>query len=314
MQSSHPVRLNKFISNTGLCSRREADKLIDEHQVKINGRLADTGMQVRDGDQVTVRGKLLKPKPKAVYLAYNKPVGITCTTDRQIIGNIVDAVNYRGRIFPVGRLDKASEGLIFLTNDGDIVNKILRAGNAHEKEYIVSVDKPVSDGFIKKMAAGVPILGTVTQPCKVRQISANSFNIVLTQGLNRQIRRMAEFLGYNVTKLKRIRIMNVRLNDLPTGQWRELNSAEMQTIENLLQHSDKTEAASIGSNAKPATKKSAPRAATSGKAAAKKPAVKTPAANSKGYKKDKPQTQVKGRSEKTGGRQGRQKTPPRKIR
>lgn len=241
MESSRVgTRLNKFISDTGICSRREADELIDEHQVKINGKIANTGMLVYEGDQVTVKGKLLKPKPRAVYIAYNKPVGITCTTDREVVGNIIDAVNYRGRIFPIGRLDKPSEGLIFLTNDGDIVNKILRGGNAHEKEYIVSVDKPITEGFVKKMAAGVPILGTITKPCKVRQISPNTFNIILTQGLNRQIRRMAEVLGYNVTKLKRTRIMNVKLGDLPLGQWRELNSEEMKVIEGMLQGSSKT--------------------------------------------------------------------------
>jgi 23S rRNA pseudouridine2604 synthase len=180
-----------------------------------------------------------------VYLAYHKPVGITCTTERDVAGNIVDAVNYRERVFPIGRLDKPSEGLIFLTNNGDIVNKILRAGNAHEKEYVVAVNKNIDANFLKKMASGVPILDTVTQPCKIKQLSVNSFNIVLTQGLNRQIRRMTEYLGYEVTRLKRVRIMNIRLDDLKAGQWRELNESEMAQIESLLVGSSKTEEASL---------------------------------------------------------------------
>ncbi|HEY7775359.1 MAG TPA: pseudouridine synthase, partial [Kineobactrum sp.] len=209
------IRLNKFISDTGACSRREADRLIDEGLVRINGRVAEIGVRVVAGDSVSVRGKLLKANPKAVYLAYNKPVGITSTTDQAVAGNIVDAVNYRkGRIFPIGRLDKPSEGLILLTNDGNIVNKILRAGNAHEKEYVVSVDKPINPEFLARMAGGVPILDTVTQPCKIRQLSAKSFNITLTQGMNRQIRRMTEYLGYNVVRLKRVRVMNIRLDGL----------------------------------------------------------------------------------------------------
>jgi len=239
------TRINKFISETGICSRREADALVEQGAVQINGRLAQMGDRVGTQDQVKVRGKPLRQKPRAVYLAYHKPVGITCTTERDVAGNIVDAVNYRERIFPIGRLDKPSEGLIFLTNDGDIVNKILRAGNAHEKEYVVTVDKNIDANFMRRMANGVPILDTVTQPCQIKQLSASSFNIVLTQGLNRQIRRMTEYLGYDVTRLKRVRIMNIRLGDLKPGQWRELNETEMAQIETLLVGSSKTEEASL---------------------------------------------------------------------
>ncbi|SDM27697.1 23S rRNA pseudouridine2604 synthase [Modicisalibacter muralis] len=238
------TRLNKYISETGIVSRREADRLIEEGAVKVNGRKAEMGMRVSDDDRITVRGKPLRAKPKAVYIAYNKPVGITCTTDPTVAGNIVDAVKYPQRIFPIGRLDKPSQGLILLTNDGDIVNKILRAGNAHEKEYRVSVDKPIGTDFVKRMAAGIPILGTVTRPCQVKQTGSNSFSIVLTQGLNRQIRRMTEYLGYNVTHLKRVRLMNIGLGKLAVGQWRELSPTEMGVLDGMLSHSSKTEEAS----------------------------------------------------------------------
>jgi 23S rRNA pseudouridine2604 synthase len=234
------TRLNKYISETGMCSRREADRLIEQGRVRVNGRVAAMGERVTATDSVAVNGKPLRARPRAVYLAYNKPPGITCTTDRAVPGNIIDALAYRARIFPVGRLDKASEGLILLTNDGDIVNKILRAGNAHEKEYVVSVDKAIDEEFLRRMAAGVPILGTTTRRCRVRRLSANSFNIVLTQGMNRQIRRMSEYLGYNVTRLKRVRVMNIRLGGLKSGQWRELGAAERTLIESLLKGSSKT--------------------------------------------------------------------------
>ena len=234
------TRLNKYISDTGMCSRREADRLIEQGRVRINGRVATMGERVSATDRVAVNGKPLRARPRAVYLAYNKPPGITCTTDRAVPGNIIDALAYRSRIFPVGRLDKVSEGLILLTNDGDIVNKILRAGNAHEKEYVVSVDRPFDGDFLRRMAAGVPILGTVTRRCKVRQLSASSFNIVLTQGMNRQIRRMTEFLGYEVTRLRRVRVMNIRLGALKCGQWRELTRSEQSLIESLLKDSSKT--------------------------------------------------------------------------
>ena len=237
MSETNLVRLNKFISDTGYCSRREADALIAAGKVTVNGQSAEMGLKVSAGDTVLVDGKPLKNKPKRVYIAYHKPVGITCTTERKVAGNIIDALKYPERIFPIGRLDKPSEGLIFLTNDGDIVNKVLRAGNAHEKEYVVTVNKPITEHFIKRMSQGVPILDTVTLPCKVRQVSRNTFNIILTQGLNRQIRRMAEFLGYEVVKLKRTRIMHVRLAELKVGQWRLLDAYEVAELEQLVQHS-----------------------------------------------------------------------------
>jgi 23S rRNA pseudouridine2604 synthase len=237
MSEASLIRLNKFISDTGYCSRREADALIAAGKVTVNGQSAEMGLKVSVADTVLVDGKPLKNKPKRVYIAYHKPVGITCTTERKVAGNIIDALKYPERIFPIGRLDKPSEGLIFLTNDGDIVNKVLRAGNAHEKEYVVTVNKPITEQFIKRMSQGVPILDTVTLPCKVRQVSRNTFNIILTQGLNRQIRRMAEFLGYEVLKLKRTRIMHVRLAELKVGQWRLLDKYEVAELEQLVQHS-----------------------------------------------------------------------------
>jgi 23S rRNA pseudouridine2604 synthase len=241
-------RLNKFISDTGYCSRREADRLIENGLVSVNGTTALVGTKVTEQDQVLVEGKPLKAKPKRVYLAYHKPVGITCTTERHIQGNIIDAVRYPERIFPIGRLDKPSEGLIFLTNDGDIVNKILRAGNAHEKEYVVTVNKPISARFIKQMSQGVPILDTVTQPCSVQQRSKQSFSIILTQGLNRQIRRMCEYLGYEVVTLKRSRIMHIRLAGLKPGQWRLLDDIEIKMLEQQLLNSSKTAESQNGDN------------------------------------------------------------------
>ncbi|MBU5486221.1 23S rRNA pseudouridine(2604) synthase RluF [Clostridium sp. MSJ-11] len=239
------IRINKFISEKGICSRREADKLIELGKVTINGKLAITGSKVYAGDDVKLNGKTIGQKPKSVYLALNKPVGIVCTTDKKEKNNIVNFINYPERIFHIGRLDKDSEGLIFLTNDGDIVNKILRAGNNHEKEYIVTVDRPITGDFIKKMSSGVEILNTVTKPCKIYKEGRNVFRIILTQGLNRQIRRMCEALGYNVIKLKRIRIMNVTLSGLPIGKWRYLTENELHTILKLVEDSSKTEEASI---------------------------------------------------------------------
>lgn len=237
-------RLNKYISETGFCSRREADKLIADNKVKINGVIPELGTKVMPGDVVTVKGKTITAAPEnksdRVYIAYNKPIGITCTTEKDVKGNIVDAINHKQRIFPIGRLDKPSEGLIFLTSDGDIVNKILRAENAHEKEYVVSVDKPLNDRFKKRMEKGIPILGTVTKPCKVKILGPKKFSIILTQGLNRQIRRMCEYLDYEVTKLKRTRIMNVSLDKLKVGQWRDLTEQEMKTLNKALSHSSKT--------------------------------------------------------------------------
>ncbi|MEG0308874.1 MAG: 23S rRNA pseudouridine(2604) synthase RluF [Clostridium sp.] len=234
------IRLNKYISDSGICSRREADKFIETGNVSINGVKALIGTKVTINDTVVVNGKTIKPKSNKVYIALNKPIGITCTTETHVKGNIINFINYPERIFPIGRLDKPSEGLIFLTNDGDMVNKILRAGNNHEKEYIVSVDKPITPDFIKSMGSGIPILDTITKPCSVKRINKFSFNIILTQGLNRQIRRMCEYLGYSVTSLKRIRIMNVSLNNIPTGKWRHLTSEEMSTILNLTSNSKKT--------------------------------------------------------------------------
>ncbi|MGU8580526.1 23S rRNA pseudouridine(2604) synthase RluF [Clostridium perfringens] len=239
------VRLNKYISETGFCSRREADKLIEQGRVKIDGLKATTGMKVSKGQSVSIDGKPLKVENELVYIALNKPVGITCTTESKIKGNIVDFINHEKRIFPIGRLDKDSQGLIFMTNDGDIVNKILRAGNNHEKEYIVTVNKPITDEFIKGMSNGVPILGTVTKKCLVKKESKNSFRIILTQGLNRQIRRMCEYFGYEVKKLERIRIMNVSLGNLKIGSWRYLTKKELAEINRLTENSSKTEEASI---------------------------------------------------------------------
>lgn len=239
------VRLNKYISETGFCSRREADKLIEQGRVKIDGVKATTGIKVSKGQSVSIDGKPLKVENELVYIALNKPVGITCTTESKIKGNIVDFINHEKRIFPIGRLDKDSQGLIFMTNDGDIVNKILRAGNNHEKEYIVTVNKPITDEFVKGMSNGVPILGTVTKKCLVKKESKNSFRIILTQGLNRQIRRMCEYFGYEVKKLERIRIMNVSLGNLKMGSWRYLTKKELDEINRLTENSSKTEEASI---------------------------------------------------------------------
>ena len=235
------TRINKYISETGFCSRREADKLIEQGRVKINGAIPEMGTKVSDGDKVEIDGKPLKIKEPHIYIAFYKPPGITSTTDLKDKDNIIDFINHRKRIFPIGRLDKPSEGLLFLTNDGDIVNKILRAGNNHEKEYIVSVDKRITPEFISKMGNGVSILETVTQKCFVEKLDNTSFKIILTQGLNRQIRRMCEELDYKVTKLKRVRIMNVTLDGLSSGKWRYLSEEEMDTINKLVANSVKTE-------------------------------------------------------------------------
>ncbi|MBL4939663.1 MAG: 23S rRNA pseudouridine(2604) synthase RluF [Lutibacter sp.] len=243
-KNEHSINLNKFISSTGICSRREAEKFIVEGRVTINGKTTKLGNRVFDGDVVKVNGQLLKSKPKTLYIAFNKPIGIVCTTDSKERKNIVKYINHPERLFPIGRLDKPSQGLIFLTNDGDIVNKILRAGNNHEKEYIVTVDKKITPDFITKMGNGIPILGTVTKKCTVEKINDFSFKIILTQGLNRQIRRMCEYLEYEVSKLSRTRIMNVNLENLKIGDWRELSSTEMQLINSMISTSSKTEEAS----------------------------------------------------------------------
>jgi len=239
------TRINKFLSESGFCSRREADKLIDQGRVTINGVIPEMGTKISTNDEVRVDGKLVREKrEKRVYLAFNKPVGIECTTNLEVRDNIVDYINYHERIFPIGRLDKASEGLIFMTNDGDIVNKILRARNNHEKEYIVTVNRPITDRFIDRMANGIPILETVTRKCKVEQISKYVFRIILTQGLNRQIRRMCEYLDYEVTSLKRTRIININL-DVLVGRYRELTDAEILQLNQLIEPSSKTEEASL---------------------------------------------------------------------
>jgi pseudouridine synthase len=237
------IRLNKYISDSGFCSRREADKLIEQKRVRINGVVPELGTKVLPQDKVTVDGRgvgaVAANKSDRIYIAYHKPVGITCTTERHVRGNIIDAIGHKERIFPIGRLDKPSEGLIFLTSDGDIVNKILRARNNHEKEYLVSVNRPITNDFLKKMRSGVPILDTITRECEVEQIDKNRFRIILTQGLNRQIRRMCEYLDYKVTKLKRVRIMNIKL-DIPIGKWRYLSDSEMDEINRLISSSSKT--------------------------------------------------------------------------
>jgi len=235
------TRINKYLSEIGFCSRRAADKLIDAGRITINGEVPAMGTKVTPDDIVRVDGKVVSSSnEKPVYLAFNKPIGIVCTTDTQVEkDNIIDYINYPTRIFPIGRLDKPSEGLIFLTNDGDIVNKILRARNNHEKEYLVTVDREITLEFIRRMANGIPILDTITRKCEVVKVSKYKFKIVLTQGLNRQIRRMCEYLDYDVVKLKRVRIMNVTL-DIPVGKWRDLTEEELKEIHTLVADSSKT--------------------------------------------------------------------------
>lgn len=242
------TRLNKYLSEVGYCSRREADRLIDEGRVTVNGAVPEMGTKVTEEDEIRVNGELIVNKEEEnVYLAFYKPVGIECTTNTTVRDNIVDYINYPTRIFPVGRLDKDSEGLILMTNDGDIVNKILRQKNNHEKEYIVTVNKPITERFIQRMGAGVPILDTVTKKCRIEQISKTVFRIFLTQGLNRQIRRMCEYFDYDVVALKRIRIINISL-DVPVGKYRDLTKAELDELNRLIEPSVMTEEASLNSN------------------------------------------------------------------
>ncbi len=224
------MRLNKFLGESGTCSRREADQWIEAGRVTVNGTRAVLGTQVAEGDVVLVDGQPLRERPTRVYIALNKPAGVECTTDREVPDNIVDFVGHRERVFPIGRLDKDSEGLILLTNDGDVVNTVLRAEHEHEKEYVVAVDRPLTPAFLAGMARGVPILDTVTNPCTLTQVGRNTFRIVLTQGLNRQIRRMCEHFGYTVRSLQRVRIMHVRLGDLPLGRWRNLTPVEIRGL------------------------------------------------------------------------------------
>ncbi len=233
-------RLNKAISDSGYCSRRKADELIERGVVTLNDQPVQLGDRVMPGDVIKIHGKVIGAPKNDVYLMLNKPVGITCTTDQRVKGNVVDFINFPERIFHVGRLDKPSEGLLLMTNDGDIVNKILRAGNRHEKEYIVRVDRPINPDFVQRMSRGIPILETVTKPCTVERLSRFVFRIVLVQGLNRQIRRMCEYLNYEVIALKRVRIMNLTMGDLPNGQWRHLTPEEIEGLQESLIDSDNT--------------------------------------------------------------------------
>jgi len=269
------MRLNQFISERGLCSRREADKFIERGLVFINKRKATIGDQVKVGDKVRVNGTELEPREgeDIVFIALNKPVGITSTTEENVHDNIVHFVNHSKRIFPVGRLDKDSQGLIFLTNNGDIINKILRAGNNHEKEYLVTVNKPLTPEMISGMAKGVPILGVNTKKCKVIQEATQVFRITLIQGLNRQIRRMCEHFGYEVTKLERVRIMNIGLKGLPVGEWRDLTESEMEIIYNLLEDSSNED---VRKSSKTATPKKPKTASSSHPPKSKKPYLSSP--------------------------------------
>ena len=233
------MRINKYLSEAGIVSRRGADKWIEDGRVTINGQPAELGSRVEQGDEVHVDGNPVKTEEQLVYIALNKPVGITSTTERHIEGNVVDFVNHPLRIFHIGRLDKDSDGLLLLTNDGDIVNEILREEHGQEKEYIVTVDRPLTKEFIRKMESGVEILDTITKPCKVKQLGPRKFNITLTQGLNRQIRRMCSALGYNVRRLQRTRIMNIQLGDLPIGKWRDLTDKELNEMYQLLDYEPK---------------------------------------------------------------------------
>lgn len=252
--SLNSTRLNKYISESGICSRRQADKFIENGNVFINGKRAKIGDQVLPADRVVVNGNTIEPRKEedAIFIAFNKPVGVTSTTEANTKNNIVDYVNHSERIFPIGRLDKDSQGLIFLTSNGDIVNKILRAGNNHEKEYLVTVNKPITNEFINSMSSGVPILGAMTKKCTVTKESPFVFKIILIQGMNRQIRRMCEYFGYEVTKLERTRIMNISLKGLPLGEWRELSEQEMAEIFKMIKNSSSTQEPVKPKNNKPA--------------------------------------------------------------
>ncbi len=302
------VRINKFISESGLCSRREADKFILNGNVFINGRKAVVGDQVKVGDRVKVNGHELQPRSgeDIVFIALNKPPGITSTSEENVKDNIVDFVNYSKRIFPIGRLDKDSQGLIFLTNNGDLVNKILRAGNQHEKEYVVTVNKTLTDEVIQGMAAGVPMLGITTKKCKVVKEGPFVFRITLVQGLNRQIRRMCEHFGYEVTKLERVRIMNISLKGIPLGEWRDLSESEMATLYGMIEHSSSEDRKKM----KPAPNKPAQKPET--KKHYSKPTDKRSDQKPKSFSGHKSHGKPgnkgkssKGRSGKTGGRRGR---------
>lgn len=291
MLNPSSIRLNKYISESGICSRRDADRYIEQGNVFINGKRAAVGAQVFAGDVVKVNGQLIEPRDEEdlVLIALNKPVGIISTTEENEKDNIVDFVNHSKRVFPIGRLDKDSQGLIFLTNHGDLVNKILRAGNDHEKEYIVTVNKPITDEFITGMAGGVPMLGTVTKKCKVSKEAPMVFRITLVQGLNRQIRRMCKHFGYEVTKLERTRIMNVSLKGLPQGEWRDLTDDELFDLFKLLENSSSLAPVEQKKKAKP---KAAPAASLS---AAPKGGAKTPGSLSSRKRFTQPGRKKKGR-------------------
>ena len=283
MEINSSTRLNKYISESGICSRRDADRYIEQGNVFVNGKRASIGEQVFSGDVVKVNGQLIEPRDEddLVLIALNKPVGIVSTTESGEKGNIVDYVNHSTRIFPIGRLDKDSQGLIFLTNHGDLVNKILRAGNDHEKEYIVTVNKLVTEDFIRGMSAGVPILGTMTKKCKVKKEAPFVFRITLVQGLNRQIRRMCEYFGFEVTKLERIRIMNVGLTGIPVGEWRDLTDDELIELFNLIEKSESDVKPKKQPKSKPAQAKAAN--STQNRGAANKPKAKSEASSRKKF-------------------------------
>ena len=302
-----PIRLNKFISDSGYCSRREADKLIEQGRVMVNGKRPEVGAKVTAKDKVRVDGNLLEVDAvEPVYLLLNKPAGIETTTDTSQRDNIISFVNYPERIFPVGRLDKDSEGLIILTNDGDIVNKILRAGNKHEKEYIVTVDKPINQDFVQRMSGGVSILGVNTRKCFVEQLGPNKFRIILTQGMNRQIRRMCEALGYEVQTLQRIRIMHLSLAKIPMGQWRNMTDAEVAELQRLVADSTKTEEGSIGKKRAeaPATPKSSKPKPRGGTTPTGKTAGRPGGASRGGGKSNKPKSGPQGARGSRGAAKG----------
>ena len=234
------MRLNKYLSDAGICSRREADRLVQEGKILVDGKAAVLGMQIAEGQEILVNGKAVRREEKKVLLLFHKPRGIECTANPKIKNNVISYIDYPIRIYYIGRLDKDSEGLLLLTNQGELVNKMMRAGNCHEKEYLVTVDKPVTEDFIKKMSNGVPVLGTVTRKCRVEKTGEKTFRIILTQGLNRQIRRLCEYLGYRVKRLKRIRVMNLELGDLPVGQYREAEKKELEDLKSLIQDSSET--------------------------------------------------------------------------
>lgn len=305
MNTQETISLNKFISDSGYCSRREADKLIDAGRVELNGRLAKTGSRYKPGDEVVVDGSIIKPakKEKLVYIAFNKPTGITTTSEAHVKGNIISYINFPKRIFPIGRLDKDSEGLIFLTNDGDIVNKILRAGNRHEKEYIVRVNKAVEPAFIHALSNGVKLSDATTLPCKVQTVGRQTFRITLTQGLNRQIRRMCEALDYEVTALQRVRIMNVRLDKLAIGKWRYLSQPEIDQIMESIAESDPSALASK-LPVQPAKKK---KVDTKPSAPVLKPKAAAPAKSKLSNADKKPGDQSRGSKSKTSYKDFRRK-------